>query len=163
MKAAAELKDDVLPPTNTVVLYHDPESHVTLMPTPEGFDEVPDAAFERCLCDSAIIDMRPTGVEANAPERPPEVKRTIPRAIRRAVMIRDAFRCRVPGCTHTVYVEIHHLEEFWRGGRHDLDNLTVLCSAHHKMWHDKLIRATGKPSTGLHWTDVRNRSIGIHS
>ncbi|MHB2016219.1 MAG: HNH endonuclease signature motif containing protein [Candidatus Xenobia bacterium] len=76
-------------------------------------------------------------------------------------MIRDAFRCSVPGCTHTLYLQIHHLEEFWRGGTHDLDNLTLLCSRHHAMWHDKLIHATGKPSTGLHWTDVRHRPIGV--
>ncbi|MHB2019433.1 MAG: HNH endonuclease signature motif containing protein [Candidatus Xenobia bacterium] len=161
MKAAADLKDDVMPPVNTVVLYHDPESHVTVTPTPAGFEEVAESVFERCLCDGALIDMRPLGVEAKTSERPPELKRTLPRAVRRAVMFRDAFRCSVPGCTHTLYMEIHHLDEFWRGGTHDLDNLTLLCTRHHGMWHEKLVHATGKPSTGLHWTDARGRPIGI--
>ena len=160
MKAANEMRDDVMPPVDTIVLYHDPESHVSMVPTAEGFEEVPESVFERCLCDSAVIDMRPLGVGAKAPERPPEIKRTIPRANRRAVMIRDAFRCSVPGCTRTLYVEIHHLEEFWSCGSHDIDNLALLCTTHHKKWHDRLIHATGKPSTGLHWTDARGRTIG---
>ena len=55
MKAAADLADDVLPPADTIVLYHDPESHVTSVPTPEGFEDVPESVFERCLCDSVIM------------------------------------------------------------------------------------------------------------
>ncbi|MHB2016039.1 MAG: HNH endonuclease signature motif containing protein [Candidatus Xenobia bacterium] len=76
-------------------------------------------------------------------------------------MIRDAFKCSVPGCMHTLYIEVHHLEEWWRGGKHTMDNLVLLCSAHHRMWHDGLLSARGKPSTGLEWLDARGRPVGV--
>jgi hypothetical protein len=38
----------------------------------------------------------------------PRAKQSIPPALRRAVLTRDR-RCRVPGCAHSTFVELHHL------------------------------------------------------
>ncbi|MHB2016040.1 MAG: hypothetical protein ACYCW6_03735 [Candidatus Xenobia bacterium] len=100
IKGAMELKDETLLPVDTIVLFHDPATHATFAPSDEGFEEVSSTTFERCLCDCAIVDMRPkvpreldtavedeasarpTGVAAAVhPTRPPEVTRVIPRAV----------------------------------------------------------------------------------
>ena len=62
--------------------------------------------------------------------------RTIPAAIRRAMLHRDEHRCRFPGCTAHVYVEGHHIEHWAKGGATDLANLVTLCSYHHAFVHD---------------------------
>lgn len=67
------------------------------------------------------------------------LSRTIPPAVRRAVLHRDRWRCRVPGCTHHLWLEPHHIEEFWRGGDHSEANLITLCSVHHKVVHAGLL------------------------
>jgi hypothetical protein len=65
----------------------------------------------------------------------PRAKQSIPPAVRRAVLVRDQRRCRVPGCTHAAFVDVHHIQPRAEGGRHDPDNLITLCSAHHRASH----------------------------
>jgi hypothetical protein len=60
---------------------------------------------------------------------------TIPPAVRRAVLLRDRHRCRVPGCRHATFVDVHHLRAREVGGGHDLENLLILCGAHHRACH----------------------------
>jgi hypothetical protein len=60
---------------------------------------------------------------------------SIPPAMRRAVLTRDRRRCRVPGCTHTTFVDVHHVQPRAEGGRHEAANLMTLCSAHHRAVH----------------------------
>jgi 5-methylcytosine-specific restriction endonuclease McrA len=62
-------------------------------------------------------------------------KQTIPPALRRAVLTRDRRRCRVPGCTHATFVDVHHVQPRSEGGRNEASNLLVLCSAHHRAVH----------------------------
>lgn len=45
-------------------------------------------------------------------------------------------QCAMPGCTHTRFIEIHHITEWAEGGRTDMDNLIPLCSTcHSKVSH----------------------------
>jgi hypothetical protein len=62
-------------------------------------------------------------------------RQTIPPALRRAVLTRDRHRCRVPGCTHATFVDVHHVQPRSEGGRSEASNLLVLCSAHHRATH----------------------------
>jgi hypothetical protein len=64
----------------------------------------------------------------------PRARQSIPPALRRAVLARDR-RCRVPGCTHATFVDVHHLRPRSEGGRNEAANLLVLCSAHHRATH----------------------------
>lgn len=59
----------------------------------------------------------------------------VPLAVRGAVLRRDRHRCRVPGCTHARYVDVHHVETRADGGDHDAENLVTLCGAHHRAIH----------------------------
>ncbi|MCG8556464.1 MAG: HNH endonuclease, partial [Proteobacteria bacterium] len=61
--------------------------------------------------------------------------RSIPAAIRRALAIRDG-GCRFPGCTHTRFVDGHHVEHWLSGGETALSNLVSLCHYHHKHVHE---------------------------
>lgn len=42
-------------------------------------------------------------------------------------------QCAMPGCTHTRFMEFHHMEEWSNGGLTDMDNLIPLCSACHSL------------------------------
>lgn len=45
-------------------------------------------------------------------------------------------QCAMPGCTHTRFIEIHHIKEWAEGGRTDIGNLIPLCSTcHSKVSH----------------------------
>jgi len=65
----------------------------------------------------------------------PRAQKSIPPALRRAVLIRDRHRCRVPGCTHATFIDVHHVQPRADGGRNEAPNLLTLCSAHHRAAH----------------------------
>jgi hypothetical protein len=65
------------------------------------------------------------------------------------VLRRDGGRCRVPGCRHAVFVDVHHLELRSEGGRNTLENLATLCSAHHRALHLGRLVVEASPSGGL--------------
>jgi hypothetical protein len=62
---------------------------------------------------------------------------TIPPRTRREVLARDRHRCRAPGCDHMRFLEVHHLVPRSRGGTNDPSNLITLCSACHRLWHER--------------------------
>jgi hypothetical protein len=55
-------------------------------------------------------------------------KQTVAPALRRAVLLRDYRRCRVPGCRNAIFLDRHHLQLQSEGGRNDADNLITLCA-----------------------------------
>jgi len=92
-----------------------------------------DAAVTRVVfgAGSAVLDVgRATRVPAAA--------------TRRAVQARDR-SCVWPGCHRPAsWGEIHHLRHWAQGGSTDLDNLVLICRAHHWRVHEggwRLIRA----------------------
>ena len=62
--------------------------------------------------------------------------RTIPPALARALDVRDAGRCRFPGCTHRRFLDRHHVKHWSNDGETKLDNLLTLCTAHHQLVHE---------------------------
>ncbi|MDE0451921.1 MAG: DUF222 domain-containing protein [Gammaproteobacteria bacterium] len=61
--------------------------------------------------------------------------RIVPARLLRALKLRDQNRCRFPGCAHQRYVEAHHVRHWIDGGETCLENLVLLCSAHHRLLH----------------------------
>ncbi|MCE2461408.1 MAG: HNH endonuclease, partial [Pseudomonadales bacterium] len=59
----------------------------------------------------------------------------VPARLLRALKLRDRSRCRFPGCPHQRYVEAHHVRHWIDGGETCLENLVLLCSAHHRLLH----------------------------
>ncbi len=84
--------------------------------------------------------------------------RTILAAIKRALLLRDR-TCRFPGCTHSRYVDGHHIKHWVNGGETALSNLILLCSAHHTMLHEGGWRVEADGARGWDFFDHRNRRI----
>jgi hypothetical protein len=82
-------------------------------------------------------------------------KQSIPPAMRRAVLTRDRHRCRVPGCTHATFVDVHHIQPRSEGGRNEASNLLTLCSVHHRAVHrgQLLIGGRGEGATSFRHAD----------
>ena len=94
---------------------------------------LPAETARRLACDASIV----TIVEDDAGE-PLDVgrrTRSIPPALRRALNARDR-GCRFPGCTHTRYVDGHHVHHWADGGATSLANLISLCRFHHRQVHE---------------------------
>ncbi len=73
-------------------------------------------------------------------------RRTIPSAIARALALRDGC-CRVPGCGRSRHLEAHHVESWAAGGATKIDNLVLLCSAHHLALHEGRLRVAEREGT----------------
>ncbi len=59
----------------------------------------------------------------------------MPAALKRALWARDG-GCSFPGCTHTRFVDAHHIRHWADGGETSLENTTLLCSQHHRLVHE---------------------------
>ena len=90
--------------------------------------------WRRVACDCALelVKVDEAGAVLDVGRR----TRTIPPALARALDVRDAGRCRFPGCNHRRFLDRHHLEHWSRGGETKLDNLLTLCTAHHQLVHE---------------------------
>lgn len=63
-------------------------------------------------------------------------RRTATRSQRTALTVRDG-HCQFPGCTvDPSRCEAHHVRYWELGGRTDLNNLVLLCAAHHHLVHE---------------------------
>jgi len=54
------------------------------------------------------------------------------RTVSTALLSRDR-GCSFPGCHRKHYLDAHHLRHWARGGETSIDNLTLLCTHHHRM------------------------------
>jgi 5-methylcytosine-specific restriction endonuclease McrA len=88
-------------------------------------------ALEAILCD-AITEITARD-EDGTPMRYGRHTRTIPPALRRAILHRDANRCSADGCDSRNRLQIHHIIPWSRGGPTNPDNLITLCWFHHQI------------------------------
>jgi len=65
------------------------------------------------------------------------------------------------GCTHSRYVDGHHIEHWANGGETALSNLMLLCSAHHTWPHEGGYRVEANGAGGWAFFDQRNRPIDV--
>ena len=98
----------------------------------EGATNVSAETSRRIACDAALVAMRhaPDGAVLDVGRK----TRTIPPAIRRALLARDR-HCQFPGCT-AGRCDGHHIQHWADGGPTRLDNLTLLCRRHHRAVHE---------------------------
>ena len=87
----------------------------------------------RLCCDAGIVATvdGPAGEPLAVGRR----TRTIPPAMRRALLVRDR-GCRFPGCASTHRLHGHHVQHWAKGGETSLDNLVLLCPFHHRLVHE---------------------------
>jgi hypothetical protein len=90
--------------------------------------------WRRVACDCALdlVKVDEAGKVLDVGRR----TRTIPPALSRALDVRDAGRCRFPGCNHRRFLDRHHIEHWSGNGETKLDNLLTLCGAHHRLVHE---------------------------
>ena len=86
----------------------------------------------------------------------------IPAALRRAVMLRDRCRCRVPGCNRRRYVDVHHIIPRGSGGQHSRDNCLLLCTTHHHLLHDGKLELSGDAEGELCFRHTEGHSLVGH-
>jgi hypothetical protein len=93
--------------------------------------------FESASCDAKLLG----SLDAPTPER---ATTTVTPRLREQVFARDHHRCTVPGCRSARNLDIHHIVPQAQGGKHELWNVTLLCSGHHAALHDGLLVMQGQ-------------------
>jgi hypothetical protein len=95
--------------------------------------DLPIETVKRLTCDGSLItvveDDRGTPLDIGRKQR------TVSTALKRALWSRDR-GCSFPGCQRTHYVDAHHIRHWAEGGDTSLENLTLLCSHHHRLSHE---------------------------
>lgn len=88
-------------------------------------------ALEAVLCD-AVVEITARR-EDGIPMVYGQKTRTIPPALRRAILHRDRHICVGDGCDSTRRLQIHHVLPWSQGRSTDPDNLITLCWYHHQI------------------------------
>jgi hypothetical protein len=91
------------------------------------------ASLRMLACDAAVVPIVLGG--KGQPLDVGRATRTVPDGLRRAVVARDQ-GCAHPGCDRPVsWCECHHIQYWEHLGETKLDNLVLLCRAHHRQVH----------------------------
>jgi hypothetical protein len=118
---------------------------------------LPDAIRRYITCDGL---MSPVFIDDTIPISVGRTQRMIPLRTRRFVVLRDE-GCRVPGCTVTHHIEVHHVIHWEDDGPTDTWNLIALCPRHHRMHHRGELGITGNAdqADGITFTNRHGRVI----
>ena len=136
-----------------VLVTRQPTSPPDALDDPGGYHRHHDPGGQAGLADQlhAAARLLPP-VLGGAPTQPLEVGRTtrvVQPGQRLALAVRDG-GCVFPGCDRPLaWCEAHHLWHWVDGGPTDLDNLVLLCRAHHRAVHDGGWRLTRQPDGRL--------------
>ena len=90
-------------------------------------------AARRVACDAGIVVLHHAadGQVLDVGRR----SRTVPSAMRRALLSRDRGQCQFPGC-ESRHCDAHHVEHWADGGETRLQNLVLACRFHHRALHE---------------------------
>jgi hypothetical protein len=159
--ACSSVGADADPGRPTVVVHVDAEAlrcgeegHASV----EGGVPLAAETVRRLACDARMLlvtdgpDGRALGVGRRS--------RTVPTSLLRVLRHRDT-GCRFPGCNRTRWVHAHHRRHWADGGTTDLDNLVLLCGAHHRFVHEHGLRIEGDPGGELRFFDRRGLRYGV--
>jgi hypothetical protein len=86
--------------------------------------------------------------------------RVVPGPMHRILRHRDG-GCRFPGCERKQWLHAHHLIHWADGGTTTLENLALLCHAHHRLIHEGGWRVTGRGDGILRFHDPRGRELRV--
>ncbi len=114
----------------------------------EGGATLAPSVVRRLSCDSllraVLTDPKGNPLALGRTRRSPSTK------LRRAIYARDKGVCRYPGCRHTQWLQVHHLQEWGiESGPTDPVNLVLLCSLHHRLIHDRGLVLERRPAGDL--------------
>jgi hypothetical protein len=122
----------------------------------EGGQRLSSENIRRLACDSRIEWVleskgRPVGIGRRG--------RQVPEAFHGILRHRDGGACRFPGCERKRWLNAHHLVHWADGGATNLDNLVLLCHAHHRLIHEGGWRTSGHPAHDLRFHDPGGRPL----
>ena len=102
-------------------------------------------AARRVVCDAGIVVLRHAadGQVLDVGRR----SRTVPSALRRALLSRDRGQCQFPGC-ESRHCDAHHVEHWADGGETRLQNLVLACRFHHRALHEGGFRVVPADTAG---------------
>ncbi len=119
---------------------------------------LPDAVLRHLGCDGRVKTMEHDhrGVAVSVGR----AMRIVPERTRLVIEERDR-GCRVPGCDHTAWLQVHHIQHWLDGGPTDTWNLVALCSHHHRLHHQGNFHIEGNADDpdGLVFTDRKGRRL----
>ena len=119
-------------------------------------EDGPDVSAEtsrRIACDCSLL--RVDEDKGGEPLSVGRKTRSIPPAIRRALLLRDG-GCRFPGCNHDRFVDGHHIVHWANGGETSLENLVLLCRHHHHLVHEGGFSCAKSAGGEIVFRDPRN-------
>ena len=111
---------------------------------------------QRIACDCSTVTIKED--ERGEPLSVGRKTRTIPPAIRRALVSRDG-GCRFPGCTNHRFVVGHHIQHWSDGGETSLDNLVLLCEHHHHLVHEGGFDCRRTEGGEIYFVDTRDEPL----
>lgn len=129
------------------------------VPSPALGALLPHEALRRLACDATVsLVARSIGAQdspvGSAPLYVGRSARTVTGAQFKALVVRDR-HCVVRGCRRRpAQCQAHHVRHWLDGGATDLDNLVLLCHAHHHDHHDRghdLSHRDGRRLTAAGW------------
>ena len=118
---------------------------------------VPSWLRDMLLCDGTVS---PVFTDGALPVSVGRTQYQVPDRTRRLVLQRDK-KCRIPWCTQTRWLHVHHIIHDEHGGPTDTCNLAGLCPACHRLHHKGLLGIAGNADdpNGLTFTDAKGRVI----
>ena len=102
-----------------------------------GRSDLPLETIKRLTCSGSMIAV--VDDERGSPLAVSRRRRTVSTTLMRALWSRDR-GCSFPGCERSHYVDAHHIHHWANGGATSLENLTLLCSYHHRLLHEGCFR-----------------------
>ena len=121
-----------------------------------GRADLPIDTVKRLLCDCSLVTV--VEDESGHPLDVGRKQRTVSTPLRRAMYARDR-GCTFPGCHRTRYLDGHHLRHWIHGGETTADNLTLLCTYHHRMLHEGGFSIVRDEGGTLRFVTADGRSI----
>ena len=121
-----------------------------------GGADLPIDTVKRLLCDCSLVIV--VEDELGRPLDVGRKQRTVSTPLRRALHARDR-GCTFPGCHRKRYVDGHHLKHWINGGETTPDNMTLLCTTHHRMLHEGGFSIVKEADDTLRFVTADGRTI----
>src|SRR6185436_14034380 len=124
-----------------------------------GCSDLPIETVKRLLCDCSFVT-----VFEDANGHPLDVgrkQRTVSTSLRRALYARDR-GCTFPGCHRKRHLAGHHLEHWINGGETKPENMTMLCTYHHRVLHEGGFSIVKEGDGTLRFVTADGRTIPRH-
>ena len=138
------------------------DASVLANPAEQGRSEVAGAGgvsaetCRRLACDAGVVII--TEGEGGEPLQVGRRTRKINAPLRRALHSRDA-QCQFPGCTHTRFLEAHHVRHWAEGGETTLENLVLTCGLCHRLVHEGGFAVEACPGGGFIFRTPGGRTL----